>query len=407
MLSQANLKMTEPTQFKCDKCQVYFKRKEGLEKHLIKKFKCSSVSTDVPINPISVSTNIPTSPIPVPTNPIPVSTNIPTNPTPISTNNNDIMELKEILLVLVNEIRTLKEEVAGLKIICSTNPIPVSTNPIPVSTNPIPVSTNPTPISTNIPTNITPVPTNPTPISTNISTNPTPVFTEIPEPVIPIKKVKRVKKQPTEQPKTKQKFTYIPSTDDKDYADLDPQDQDTQETDIQICPELKSYLDNLNEKYKNSISPIELASKQIYFNNDNIFEYNKDLDKNVICEEELEGFIEKCGSVETQLDWYFQLFKRTLNFQTGFYLDKQTNRLYSVGENGKWDWCECKIANKLRCGIYDTINSAVANSAVLHKTYTDKLFTVKRLNYTGDNTDEINEKLCEMLKSYYQETQKG
>ena len=113
MMSTTNEIMSETTAFKCDNCQVYFKRKEGLEKHMNKKFKCSPDIPTVSINPLPQIT--------------PVSTDIPT----VSANNNEILEMKEILMVLVNEIRTLKEDVVNIKSICSVN---TTTVPNPIST---------------------------------------------------------------------------------------------------------------------------------------------------------------------------------------------------------------------------------------------------------------------------------
>ena len=82
------------------------------------------------------------------------------------------------------------------------------------------------------------------------------------EPVVsvPIVKKKKVKKQSTEatEPKTKPKFTYLPSTDDKDYADLE--DQDTQQD---ICPELKAYLNNLQRDKPDKKTPWFLSSKKV------------------------------------------------------------------------------------------------------------------------------------------------
>ena len=162
-------------------------------------------------------------------------------------------------------------------------------------------------------------------------------------------------------------------------------------------------MDNLNDKYKNSTPPIELATDQIYYNNDTIFGYNQDINKTVIYDDELANFVEKCSSVDLQLEWYFHLFKNTFNFTTGFHYDIESQRLYSLGVDKKWEWNESSLINKLRCNIYDTINSAVANSGVVYKTYTDRLFAVKRLAYHKDINAELNEKLLQLLKTHFQE----
>ena len=264
-----------------------------------------------------------------------------------------------------------------------------------------------------IPTNPTPIPTILTPIPTILTPIPTPILTpivlqeqiktnELPIPIV--KKIKKVKKQATEAtdlPKRKLKYTYPTEATEATEATEKEQEQDA----LPIHPELKTYLNNLNERFRNSTPPIDLANEQIYYNNDTIFEFNHETEKIVISEDELENFMEKCRTVESQMEWYFQLFKSTLNFTTGFYLDKETNRLYTVGVDKKWNWEESFITNRLRCNIYDTINSAVANSAVVYKTHADRLFVVRRLNYNGDQSDFINERLLEMLKAYYSQKQ--
>ena len=284
MLSISNLKMNEATQFKCEKCQTYFKKKEGLEKHLKRKFPCVK------------DTTIPQISIEVPQ----ISTEVP-------------------------QISTEEDKY-------------------------------------------------------------------IQSPVEKIQKVKKVKKTPAPV----FKYTIVPPTTETDIdMSLSVQPVPNQEC---ICPMLKAVLTNLKEDRKNNTPPTQMITEALYYSNDNLFEYNKDLDKTIISEEELDNFIEKCETLDTQMEFYFKMCKRTFNSTTGIYNDKELDRLYILNEFNEWEWSESKLINKIRCCLYDTINTAVANSALVYRNYADRLMAIKRINYEGNSSNEINDKLLIVLK---------
>ena len=376
MLSQQEPKMIKPRNynFKCEKCGKAFETARNLKRHTEKKNACelynnkveeAVIQTDIIENSVSIQ---------------------------------DIKGLNDKIDALTNTVNHQSQQIYLLiEMMRELKSTPVSTE----------IPTVSTPVSMEIPTVSTPVsteiPTVSTPVSTEIPTISTPVSMEIPtistpEPLVPIKKVKKIKKANAIEP-LKPRLKYVFPTEEKEKE----QEKEQEKEPLPIHPELKTYLNNLNERFKNSTPPIELATEQIYYNNDTIFEFNHETEKIVICEEELDGFIERCETVEKQLDWYFQLFVRGLNFTTGFHYDAKTNRLYSLGVNKKWEWNESSLINKIRCGMYDTINTAVANSGVVYKSHTDRLFAVKRLAYHKDINAELNEKLLELLKIHFQD----
>ena len=207
----------------------------------------------------------------------------------------------------------------------------------------------------------------------------------------PIKKVKKVKKQATEPKKIPPKFTYLPNTDDRDYADAD---QDPQQD---ICDELKTYLDNLQRDKPDKKPPIQMIHDTLFACNFGLF-YDGDGGKIIIDDEYVPYFIDKCSTLEGQEAYYYVLLKSTFNPDMGIYLDTETNKLYHINEHGLWDWSETTFINQVRCALFDTLGSAIANSAVAYKDHTSKLFAIKRFNYNGELTDEINERLLEFIK---------
>ena len=211
----------------------------------------------------------------------------------------------------------------------------------------------------------------------------------------PIKKVKKVKKQATEPKKIPPKFTYLPNTDDRDYADAD---QDPQQD---ICDELKTYLDNLQREKGDKKPPIQMIHDMLYFSNFGLF-CDGDGGKIIIDDEYVSYFINKCETSESQEAYYSVLLKSIFNPELGIFLDKETNKIYHINELGLWDWSETTFINQVRCALFDTLGSAIANSAVAYKDHTSKLFAIKQqLNYDGSKSDEINERLLSFLKQCY------
>ena len=210
---------------------------------------------------------------------------------------------------------------------------------------------------------------------------------------VPVKKVKKIKKQAeateaTEQSKkTKHKFIYLPTEED---ADLEG-----------ICPELRIILDKLQQEKGDKKPPVQMIQETLYFNNVGLFCYG-DNDKMIIEEEQLPNFIDKCSSLEGQEAYYSAILKHTFNPDMGIFLDTETNRLYHIDEETCcWDWNESRLTNKIRCSLWDTLNSAVANSAIAYKDYTSKLFAIKHTNFDGSKSDELNERLLEFMKCCY------
>lgn len=99
MLSNKETKM-----FVCVKCEKSYASKRALNNHNEKRPFCNMVAPVVPA----------------------------------TTNNNEIVELKGIIMVLVEEIRSLREEFKSFK---SQSNLQISTNPTPISTNITPVIT--------------------------------------------------------------------------------------------------------------------------------------------------------------------------------------------------------------------------------------------------------------------------
>ena len=268
----------------------------------------------------------------------------------ILTNNNEIVELKNIIMVLVNEVKSLKEAVAILT------------------------------------TNITQVP----PILPSIVVVEQMKTNELTEKdkyiqshsELDIRHIKKIKK--IENPAPTFKHAIVQPTTDQDHYDP--------------CPILQSVLNQLKEERKNNTPPTQMITDALYYSNDNLFEYNKEVDKTIICEEELDNFIESCATLYKQTDLYFKICKRTFNNTTGIYNDRELDRLYILNEDNIWEWSETKLINKIRCRLYDVISSAVATSALVYRNYADRLMAIKRINYDDKSIDSINEKLLMFLK---------
>jgi len=324
MMSTTNEIMIEITSFKCDNCQVYFKRKEGLEKHLNKKFKCSPVSTDIP----TVSTDIPTVSTDIPT----VSTDIPT----VSANNNEILEMKEILMVLVNEIRTLKEDVVNIKSICSVN---TTTVPNPISTEKDKYIQQPTA-----------------------------------EKDVVVSKQKKTKKP---------KITCV--------EDINKKQLERQFTPIIIPENLKSlkekmiYINDTHEPKTNLFSNVT-----DFYKTNELFEFDDDTSKIYIRENKVDYLIGECSNKCKSKSFMTDLFRNFINQQTEplFYYDGI--HLFIVDEQCFFDQdIDHSVSNPIACKFLDTFNSILAYTAIREKDKQNNLFDIKCTNITSKVFNEI------------------
>ena len=308
MLSISNLKMNETQQFKCEKCQSYFKKKEGLEKHLKRKFPCFKDTT-----------------------------------TPqISTNNNEIVEMKEILMILVNEIKSLKEEFVILKSICSTN--------------------------------ITPIPQISTPIP-QISTNEPPV----------VKKVKKVKKTPA---------PIVPPTTETEVdmsLSVQPVQQAPVLTTIPINENPIEYLTKTYEPTDTIYNNLKYICKDLqeeWFEkceDDYLTFYIKD--------EKCREFIDKCSTIEKKEAFYAILFEQQLkyNYDLGVlsFYDYKTERLYVINEDMDWELSSTNTTNPIACLLWEKLNTAVAFTAKFNPDLANDLFKIKHLVSKNEKINEI------------------
>ena len=329
MLSISNLKMNETQQFKCEKCQSYFKKKEGLEKHLKRKFPCFKDTT-----------------------------------TPqISTNNNEIVEMKEILMILVNEIKSLKEEFVILKSICSTNitPIPQISIEIPQISTPIPQ------ISIEIPQISTPIP--------QISTNEPPV----------VKKVKKVKKTPA---------PIVPPTTETEVdmsLSVQPVQQAPVLTTIPINENPIEYLTKTYEPTDTIYGNLKYICKDLQ---EEWFEKcEDDYLKFYIKDEKCREFIDKCSTIEKKEAFYAILFEQQLkyNYDLGVlsFYDYKTERLYVINEDMDWELSSTNTTNPIACLLWEKLNTAVAFTAKFNPDLANDLFKIKHLVSKNEKINEI------------------
>jgi hypothetical protein len=317
MLSISNLKMNETPQFKCEKCQSYFKKKEGLEKHLKRKFPCFKDTT-----------------------------------TPqISTNNNEIVEMKEILMILVNEIKSLKEEFVILKSICSTN-----ITPIPQISIEIPQ------ISIEIP---------------QISTNEPPV----------VKKVNKVKK--TTAPTFK--YTIVPPTTETNVDIVQPVQQAPVLTTIPINENPIEYLTKTYEPTDTIYGNLKYICKDLQ---EEWFEKcEDDYLKFYIKDDKCREFIDKCSTIEKKEAFYAILFEQHLkyNYDLGVlsFYDYKTERLYVINEDMDWELSTTNTTNPIGCLLWDKLNTAVAFTAKFNPDLANDLFKIKHLVSKNEKINEI------------------
>ena len=325
MMSTTNEIMIEITSFKCDNCQVYFKRKEGLEKHMNKKFKCSPVSTDIP----TVSTDIPT-----------VSTDIPT----VSANNNETLEMKEILMVLVNEIRTLKEDVVNIKSICSVN----TTTPVP---NPISTENDKYIQQPNV------------------------------EKDVVVSKQKKTKKP---------KITCV--------EDINKKQLERQFTPIIIPENLKSlkekmiYINDTHEPKTNLFSNVT-----VFYKTNELFEFDDDTSKIYIRENKVVYLLDECSNKCKSKTFMTELFCNFINQQIEplFYYDGI--HLFIVDEQCFFDQdIDHSVSNPIACKFLDTFNSILAYTAIREKDKQNNLFDIKRTNITSKVFNDIVVKILTM-----------
>ena len=347
MLSISNLKMDETNQFKCEKCQSYFKKKEGLEKHLKRKFPCFKDTTTPEIS------------IEVPQ---------------ISTNHNEIVEMKDILMVLVNEIRTLKEEFVILKSICSTHitPVPQISIEIPQISTPVPQ------ISIEIPQISTPVPQISIEIP-QISTNEPPV----------VKKVKKVKKTPAPI-----KYTIVPPTTETEVdmsLSVQPVQQAPVLTTIPINENPIEYLTKTYEPTDTIYGNLKYICKDLQ---EEWFEKcEDDYLKFYIKDEKCREFIDKCSTIEKKEAFYAILFEQHLkyNYDLGVlsFYDYKTERLYVINEDMDWELSTTNTTNPIGCLLWEKLNTAVAFTAKFNPDLANDLFKIKHLVSKNEKINEI------------------
>ena len=309
MLSQ----QTNETKILCVKCGKSFGKSNDLKRHNDRRFAC-----DLYINKVEEAV---------------IQTDIIEN----AVSHNEIVELKDIIMVLVNEIKSLREEFISFK---ST-----------------PVSTNPNPITTPVPN----------PISTEKDK-----YIQQPnvEKDVVVSKQKKTKKP---------KITYIPGVEDTNKKQLA-----RQFTPIIIPENLKSlkekmiYINDTHQPKTNLFSNVT-----DFYKTNELFEFDDDTSKFYIRENKVDYLIDECSNKLKSKTFMTDLFGNFINQQIEplFYYDGI--HLFIVDEQCFFDQdIDHSVSNPIACKFLDTFNSILAYTAIREKDKQNILFDIKRMNIT-------------------------
>ena len=328
MLSQQEPKMIQRQyNFKCEKCGKAFETARNLKRHTDKKNAC-----DLYHNKVEEAV---------------IQTDIIEN----SVSSNEIVELKQLILILTDKINILTDKVDNL------TPVPV--NPVIL-----------TPVNPVNPVILTPVnPVNPV--------------------VEKIKKVKKVKKTPAPI-----KYTIVPPTTETEV------DMSLSVQPVQQAPVLTTIPINEN--------PIEYLTKT-YEPTDTIYNNLKYICKDLqeewfekceddyltfyIKDEKCREFIDKCSTIEKKEAFYAILFEQQLkyNYDLGVlsFYDYKTERLYVINEDMDWELSTTNTTNPIACLLWEKLNTAVAFTAKFNPDLANDLFKIKHLVSKNEKINEI------------------
>jgi hypothetical protein len=313
----------------CVKCGKTFERTNDFKRHNDRKIVC-----DLYINKVEEAV---------------IQTDIIEN----AVSHNEIVELKDIIMVLVEEMRLVREEVKALK------PQHIS-----------PVLQIPTPISTPVLSPIVVIEKN--------KTNVIPVVEKI-------KKVKKVKKTPA---------PIVPPTTETEV------DMSLSVQPVQQAPVLTTIPDNQD--------PIEYLTKT-YETNDNLYSNLKYICKDLSsewfekCEDEdlkfyikddkCREFIDKCSTIEKKEAFYAMLFEQHLkyNYDLGVlsFYDYKTEHLFLINEEMEWEISSQSTTNPIACLLFDKLNSAVAFTSKFNHDLANDLFKIKHLVSKNEKINDI------------------
>jgi hypothetical protein len=265
---------------------------------------------------------------------------------------NEIVELKDIIMVLVEEMRLVREEVKALK------PQHIS-----------PVLQIPTPISTPVLSPIVVIEKN--------KTNVNPVVEKI-------KKVKKVKKTPAPI-----KYTIVPPTTETE-VDMSLSVQPVLTT-IPINENPIEYLTKTYEPTDTIYGNLKYICKDLQ---EEWFEKcEDDYLKFYIKDDKCREFIDKCSTIEKKEAFYAMLFEQHLkyNYDLGVlsFYDYKTEHLFLINEEMEWEISSQSTTNPIACLLFDKLNSAVAFTAVFNHDLANDLFKIKHLVSKNEKINEI------------------
>lgn len=265
----------------------------------------------------------------------------------IPTNNNEIVELKDIIMVLVEEIKSLREEFKSFK-----SPI-LTTNITP-------------PFSYVVPTE-------------QMKTNDIPV----------VKKVKKVKNTPAPI-----KYTIVPPTTETEVdmsLSVQPVQQAPVLTTIPINENPIEYLTKTYELSDTLYGNLKYICKDLQ---EEWFEKCGDEDlKFYIKDDKCREFIDKCSTLEKKEAFYAMLFQQHLkyNYDLGVlsFYDYKTELLYVINEDMDWELSTTTTTNPIACLLWDKLNTAIAFTAKFNPDLANDLFKIKHLVSKNEKINEI------------------
>jgi hypothetical protein len=312
----------------CVRCNKTFERTNDLKRHNDRKIAC-----DMYINKVEEAV---------------IQRDIIEN----AVSHNEIVELKDIIMVLVEEMRLVREEVKALK------PQHIS-----------PVLQIPTPISTPVLSPIVVIEKN--------KTNVNPVVEKI-------KKVKKVKKTPAPI-----KYTIVPPTTETE-VDMSLSVQPVLTT-IPINENPIEYLTKTYEPTDTIYGNLKYICKDLQ---EEWFEKcEDDYLKFYIKDDKCREFIDKCSTIEKKEAFYAMLFEQHLkyNYDLGVlsFYDYKTEHLFLINEEMEWEISSQSTTNPIACLLFDKLNSAVAFTAVFNHDLANDLFKIKHLVSKNEKINEI------------------
>jgi hypothetical protein len=310
----------------CVKCNKTFERTNDLKRHNDRKIAC-----DMYINKVEEAV---------------IQTDIIEN----AVSHNEIVELKQLILILTDKINILTDKVDNLT---------------------PPVSTSPTPVLS------------PIVVIEQIKTN------EVIPVVEKIKKVKKVKKTPVPI-----KYTIVPPTTETEVdmsLSVQPVQQAPVLTTIPINENPIEYLTKTYEQTDTIYGNLKYICKDL---TSEWFEKCEDEDlKYYIKDEKCREFIDKCSTLEKKEAFYAILFEQHLKYNSelgvlSFY-DYNTERLYVINEDMDWELSTTTTTNPIACLLWDKLNTAVAFTGKFNPDLANDLFKIKRLVSKNEKINEI------------------